>query len=90
MHILPRGFVHIRRYGILGSTNKIKSIPIIRSQFPGYTAPPMDDPRQTEPYQQGFCPHCKTTTMVTLEIMPTRGPPQMKGSIKIFENKTEK
>jgi len=50
----------------------------------------MDDARQTEPYQQGICPHCKTTTMVTLEIMPTRGPPQMKGSIKIFENKTEK
>jgi hypothetical protein len=90
MHILPRGFVRIRHYGILSSTAKIKSIPIIRSQFPDYTVPPMDDARQTEPFQTGICPHCKTATMITIEIMPTRGPPQMKGSIKIFENKTEK
>jgi len=50
----------------------------------------MDDTRQTEPYQKGICPHCKAATMVTLEIMLTRSPPQVKGSIKIFENKIEK
>jgi len=83
-------FVRICHYGILSSTAKIKSIPVIRSQFPGCTAPPMDDARQTEPYQKGICPHCKTATMLTLEIMPTRSAPQMKSSTKIFENKTEK
>jgi len=41
-------------------------------------------------HQPGICPHCKTATMVTLEIMPNLGPPQMKGITKIFENKTEK
>jgi len=47
------------------------------------------DQRQAEPYQKGICPHFKTATVVTLEIIPTRGPPQKKSSIKIFENKTE-
>jgi len=64
-------------------------------QFPRFKessgAPsPCGGARQAESYQKGICPHCKTATMITIEIMPTRGPPQMKGSIKIFEIKTEK
>jgi hypothetical protein len=48
MHIMPRGFVRIRHFGILSSTGKKK-------------------PKR--------CPHCKTETMINLEILPKRGPP---------------
>src|SRR5690606_1151887 len=44
LHILPRGFVRIRHYGILSSTGKLKSIPAIREQLPSPTAKPISDP----------------------------------------------
>jgi hypothetical protein len=86
MHILPRGFVRIRHYGILSSTTKIKSLPTIRAQVPQQWEPPPPEPRQLEPISNGICPHCKTATMVTLEIIPTRGPPQLTASTERFEN----
>ena len=90
MHIFPRGFVRIRHYGILSSTAKIKSLPAIRAQLPQQWEPQAPKPRQLDPITQGLCPSCKTPTMVTIEIMPTRGPPELKGLTKIFENGTEK
>lgn len=86
MHILPRGFVRIRHYGILSSTAKIKSLPAIRAQMPQKWEPPPAEPRQLEPVLQRKCPHCKTATMVTVEILPKRGPPQLNPSIEHFEN----
>src|SRR5665811_1581963 len=35
MHILPRGYMRIRHYGILSSTSKKISLPIIREQLSG-------------------------------------------------------
>jgi hypothetical protein len=86
MHILPRGFVRIRHYCILSSTAKIKSLPAIRAQMPQKWEPPPPEPRQFAPITQGMCPHCKTATMVTLEILPKRGPPQLTASSERFEN----
>jgi hypothetical protein len=86
MHILPRGFVRIRHYGILSSTAKIKSLPQIKAQIPHEMQPAPPDQRQAEPYQKGICPHCKTATMVTIEIMPSRGPPRLIDNSRKFEN----
>lgn len=86
MHILPRSFVRIRHYGILSSTAKIKSLPQIKAQIPYEMQPAPPDQRQAEPYQKSICPHCKTATMVTIEIMPTRGPPRLKKCPQTFEN----
>ena len=87
MHILPRGFVRIRHYGILSSSSKIKSLPAIRAQVPQQWEPPTPEPRKLEPITQGVCPHCKTATMVTLETLPKRGPPRLTSSTEHFENK---
>ena len=86
LHILPRGFVRIRHYGILSSSAKIKSLPTIRAQIPQQWEPPPPEPRKLEPNLQGLCPHCKTATMVTVEILPKRGPPQLNPSTEHFEN----
>jgi len=76
MHILPKGLVRIRHYGILSSTSKPKTIPIIKEQVkPEEKLPQYFEPRIMEPYNPLMCPHCKTETRVTIEIMPRRGPP---------------
>ncbi len=75
MHILPKGFVRIRHYGILSSTSKPVSIPSIKSQCrqESDSAP---DKRTLAHCDPLMCPHCKTPTMITVELMPPkRGPP---------------
>jgi hypothetical protein len=77
MHILPKSFVRIRHYGILSSTGKRNSLPVIREQ----TLTPVlakSEPRALTQLIPKLCPHCKTETMVTIEILPKRGPPGMK------------
>ena len=74
MHILPKGFVRIRHFGILSSTGKKEAIPLIRTQFPREDLLPAE-PRILEMYNPKLCPHCKTQTMINLEILPKRGPP---------------
>ena len=74
MHILPKGFVRIRHFGILSSTRKKEAIPVIKDQFPK-EALLLAGPRILETYNPKICPHCKTETMITLEILTKRGPP---------------
>ena len=74
MHILPRGFVRIRHYGILSSSSKKISIPAIREQLPAVVIE-IKESRTLEVFNPLMCPCCKTETMVTLEILPKRGPP---------------
>ncbi len=74
LHILPKGFVRIRHFGILGSAGKKEAIPLIKGQFPQETLAPVE-PRILEVYNPKLCPHCKTETMANLEILPKRGPP---------------
>jgi hypothetical protein len=90
MHILPRGFVRIRHYGILSSTSKIKSLPILRAQMPEQRVPPAVEPRKVEPNKNGQCPDCKTQTLVTVKILPKRGPPLFLRGIDVFENQSIK
>jgi Putative transposase len=75
LHILPKGFVRIRHYGILSSTTKLKTIPIIRSQIPEKGLKPKTESK-AQPYNPLMCPCCKTETMKTIEILPRRGPPK--------------
>jgi hypothetical protein len=76
LHILPKGFVRIRHYGICSSSSKVKSTRVIKAQLPpsaaqlfGITkaAPAAYNPRQ--------CPCCKKETMETLMCFNRRGPP---------------
>lgn len=76
LHILPKGFVRIRHYGILSSTSKKNTIPIMKEIFKDVPVSIYKDKRETEPYNPLYCVHCKKETMVLLEIIPRRGPPE--------------
>lgn len=79
-HILPKGFVRIRHYGILSSTAKKSSIPKISLQLK-QKPQQAQEPRKLESYNPKICPCCKTETMVTIEIIPRRGPPKKTKSL---------
>lgn len=74
LHILPKGFVRIRHYGILSSTSKKVTLPEINLQL-RQRPQPAPEPRKLKAYNPKICPCCKTETMVTIEILPKRGPP---------------
>ena len=81
MHILPRGFVRIRHYGILSATSKRTSIPLIREQLPERVQTKVEL-QMLEKYNPRLCPCCKTETMMTIEILPKRGPPRHTARMK--------
>ena len=72
MHILPKGFVRIRHYGILSSTCKEACTMIIKAQLPVINdrikpAVAVYNPKQ--------CPCCNKETMHTILEFNRRGPP---------------
>lgn len=83
LHILPSGFVRIRHYGILSSTGKRVTIPSIRKQC-GQKDIGFIDLRQARPFDRSVCPCCGKRSMVTVEVIASRGPPPQTGC-KLFE-----
>lgn len=74
MHILPKGYVRIRHYGILSSTGKRTALPIIKAQTVQVVSIKRE-PRELNNYNPKICPCCKTASMITIEILQQRGPP---------------
>lgn len=74
MHILPKGFVRIRHYGILSSTAKAKCITQIKAQLPEAIKLKPVRPLP-EIYNPKQCPCCKKDTMLTILHFNYRGPP---------------
>ena len=72
-HILPRGFVRIRHYGILSSRKKAVSIPQIILQLQGKTITLTRHLRSKAPAV--LCPCCKKSLMKTILRFDHRGPP---------------
>lgn len=82
MHILPKGFMRIRHFGILSSSRKLKTLPVIHEQLHSDYSPP--DKTEKKDWKQisiamGFnpdcCPVCKAQTMITVLSFDRRGPP---------------
>ncbi len=74
LHILPKGLVRIRHYGILSSTSKKKAAISMKEQLPPAT--PLMMIRPVLPvYNPLQCPCCKQETMNRLMEFD-RGPPQ--------------
>ncbi len=88
LHIMPKGFVRIRHYGILSGSTKKLSIPAIREQVPQKTGE-APEPRVLALFNPLMCPCCKTETMVVMEIFHKRGPPPYSRN-KVFENAKRK
>ena len=84
MHILPKGFVRIRHFGILSSTCKQLTIPTIKAQLPQQKTQNIDS-RSIKLFNPKLCPHCNTETMITIEIFDKRGPPISSKTIKEAE-----
>jgi hypothetical protein len=76
LHVLPRGFVRIRHYGILSATSKSQALPAIRSQLAEVAEKQKQPLRQLQDYNPLLCPCCKKETMVMLQVLPKRGPPR--------------
>jgi hypothetical protein len=80
-HILPRGFVRIRHFGLLASINRPQLQELQRSL--GMNPPKKTDRkdwkqlcREHLSFDPDCCPHCKKGTMITIERFgPVRGPP---------------
>lgn len=80
LHILPKGFVRIRHYGILSSSRKLKTLPLIHQQLNSvYHKEEKKDWKQICSqhlnYNPDCCPVCKKQTMITILIFDRRGPP---------------
>lgn len=79
LHILPKGFMRIRHYGILSSSRKQKTLPIIHEQLHSvYLVPENRDWKQISSmlgFNPDCCPVCKQQTMITLLSFDRRGPP---------------
>lgn len=82
LHILPKGFVRIRHYGILSSTSKQAAIKLIRKQLPLKKAKPIIT--KAIIYNPLVCPCCKKETMIKLLNFDYRGPPN---NWKVFGTK---
>ena len=75
LHILPKGFVRIRHYGILSSTAKKKAAVYIKQQLPVVTLPVKIRP-EPQAFDIKTCPCCKEQTMHALIHFNLRGPPE--------------
>jgi len=71
MHILPKGFVRIRHFGILSTTGKKKYLATIRNQT-GTVILTI----KREPIKLGLCPKCQKGKLVTIVTFSSdRAPP---------------
>ncbi|WP_339699167.1 hypothetical protein [Algoriphagus aquimarinus] len=76
MHILPRGLVRIRHFGILASSAKKVSIPLIHQELG--SLPPEQEKRVLETYNPRYCACCDKESMISIQRIPKRGPPKSK------------
>jgi len=70
LHILPKGFVRIRHYGILSSCRKKHILPGLQQLLGSPNLP------RQEQSKHRCCPVCKKGTLVTLLAFDSRGPPE--------------
>jgi hypothetical protein len=71
LHVLPKGFVRMRHYGILSSTKKKTVLPLLLAEM---DAPPTK--QGSPPLSHRRCPRCKVGTLVTVFMFDGRGPPE--------------
>nr|WP_176328528.1 transposase [Arenibacter amylolyticus] len=69
-HILPKGFVRIRHYGILSSSKKSELLPLLQQVL----GRPVNHERP--PLKHRRCPYCQIGIMVTIAVFDSRGPPK--------------
>jgi hypothetical protein len=89
LHILPKGFVRIRHYGILSSKVKVTALPIVRDQLQHKHQPAIEHciiATSQKPLEQK-CPRCKQGVMQHLIDFDFRGPPSLQFLTEILDIK---
>lgn len=76
LHVLPKGLVRIRHYGILSSTSKKQATINIKDQLPQAATSCVNTRPAPEPFNPKQCPYCKKETMHSLMQFNRRGPPK--------------
>lgn len=71
LHVLPKGFVRIRHYGILSSYKKKIVLPLLMAEMGQ-----IPQSQELPPKQHRRCPRCKEGTLVTVFMFDSRGPPK--------------
>lgn len=79
-HILPKGFMRIRHYGILSSSRKLHVLPLLHQQLESHYEYPEHKlwkviSTERLGYNPDACPACQQLSMVTLFTFDRRGPP---------------
>jgi hypothetical protein len=80
-HILPRGFVRIRHFGLLAAKNRpqLRELQLNQGMVVSLIREAKDWKqvcREHLSYDPDLCPHCKKGKMITVERLdPARGPP---------------
>ena len=69
LHILPKGFVRIRHYGILSSYHKKITLTQLQKSLGRVQI------KERQPLHHQLCPVCKKGKLVTLTTFTARGPP---------------
>jgi len=79
-HVLPRGFVRIRHYGLLANRSRDEKLELCRRLLKeddhppsGNDRPPGDEPTQSEPSEPRLCPVCRQGRMVIVERIAAAG-----------------
>jgi hypothetical protein len=79
LHVLPKGFMRIRHYGILSSSRKFTTLPLIHQQLNSEFHPMEKKDTKQISIDLGFnpdcCPACKQFSMITILAFDRRGPP---------------
>lgn len=76
MHILPRGFVKIRYYGILTSSYKEQVVHLkSRPDIPQFTETRQQRMVRLTGHASCKCPRCKTGNLIVMEILPRNRSP---------------
>ena len=83
-HILPKGFVRIRHYGILASRTKATAIPTIHLQLSNKIMTIQKQQRRKAPAV--LCPCCRKATLQTTLRFDHRGPPSVFANIRPNKN----
>jgi hypothetical protein len=93
-HILPRGFVRIRHFGLLAAKNRPKLRQLQSSH--GINVQQKREKKDWKQicrehlgYDPDLCPHCKKGKMVTFErFYPVRGPPVLQNGLPTINRKS--
>ena len=78
LHVLPKGFVRIRHYGLLANRCRKDNLRLCRRLLGSVVEPESDTTRSTEPASSpDLCPACQQGQMLTLgKLPPSRASPE--------------